>query len=177
MDKSNHPRRADRTVRHAGLLVTRLLLTASAAGCADQADRSEAPAAPASTTTAATTAASTTTAAAAATTASTAATVRLPSPIREVQQGDRVFGVYWVAASSTQLAPVERRLRSLGYRAASGDLDCDRGARRGLGVPAAITAKVAVYFGTEQDARAFAEGVEVQPRPSGHAAAILYCLD
>lgn len=174
MDKSSRARRAVRTVRVVGLLVA-LLLTASVAGCADQADRSGAPAS-APTTTAATTAAPTTTTVAA-TTASTAATVRLPRPIREVQQGDRLFGVYWVAASSTQLAPVERQLRSLGYPASSGDLDCDRGARRGLGVPAAITAKVAVYFGTEQDARAFAEGVKVQPRPNGHAAAILYCLD
>jgi hypothetical protein len=174
MDKSSRARPAVRTVRVVGLLVA-LLLTTSVAGCADQADRSGAPAS-APTTTAATTAAPTTTTVAA-TTASTAATVRLPRPIREVQQGDRLFGVYWVAASSTQLAPVERQLRSLGYPASSGDLDCDRGARRGLGVPAAITAKVAVYFGTEQDARAFAEGVKVQPRPNGHAAAILYCLD
>jgi hypothetical protein len=177
MDKSNRARRADRTVREAGLLMVLLLVIASVAGCAGQADRSEAPAASAPTTTAATTASPTTTTAAAATTASTAAAVRLPRPIREVKQGDRLFGVYWVAASSTQLAPVERRLRSLGYRPASGDLDCDQGARRGLGIPAAITAKVALYFGTEQDARAFAEGVEVQPRPNGHAAAILYCLD
>ena len=176
MDKSNRARRADRTLRQAGLLVALLLVTASVAGCGGQADRSQAPAASAPTATAATTALPTTTAAAA-TTASTAATVRLPRPIGAVQQGDRVFGVYWVAASSTQLAPVERRLRSLGYRPSSGDLDCDRGARRGLGVPAAITAKVAVYFGTEQDARAFAEGIAVQPRPTGHAAAILYCLD
>ena len=177
MDKSNRARRADRTLRQAGLLVALLLVTASVAGCGGQADRSQAPAASAPTATAATTALPTTTTAAAATTASTAATVRLPRPIGAVRQGDRVFGVYWVAASSTQLAPVERRLRSLGYRPSSGDLDCDRGARRGLGVPAAITAKVAVYFGTEQDARAFAEGVAVQPRPTGHAAAILYCLD
>jgi hypothetical protein len=40
-----------------------------------------------------------------------------------------------------------------------------------------MTARVAVYFGTERDARAFAEGVDVRPRPDGHAAAILYCLD
>jgi hypothetical protein len=177
MDKSNRAPRCGRTVREAGLLVALVLVTAFLAGCAGGSDRSQAPAASAPTTTAAPTAAPTTTTAAAATTASTAATVRLPRPIREVQQGDRVFGVYWVAASSTQLAPVERRLRSLGYRAVSGDLDCDQGARRGLGVPAAITAKVAVYFGTEQDARAFAEGVQVQPPPNGHAAAILYCLD
>jgi hypothetical protein len=177
MDNLNRARRAGRTVREAELLMALLLLIASVAGCADQADRSEAPAASAPTTTAATTASPTTTTAAAATTASTAAAARLPRPIREVKQGDRLFGVYWVAASSTQLAPVERRLRSLGYRPASGELDCDQGARRGLGVPAAITAKVALYFGTEQDARAFAEGVEVQPRPNGHAAAILYCLD
>jgi hypothetical protein len=51
------------------------------------------------------------------------------------------------------------------------------GGTPGTGVPAAITAKVAVYFGTEQDARAFADGVQVQPPPNGHAAAILYCLD
>ena len=157
MDKSNRARCCGRTVREAGLLVALLLVTASLAGCAGGSDRSKAPAASAPPT--------------------TATTVGLPRPIREVEQGDRVFGVYWVAASSTQLAPVERRLRSLGYQPASGDLDCDQGARRGLGVPAAITAKVAVYFGTEQDARAFAEGVQVQPAPNGHAAAILYCLD
>jgi hypothetical protein len=177
MDNSNHARRADRTVREAGRLVALLLLTASVAACGGQADRSQAPAASAPTTTAATTASPTTTTAAAATTASTAATVTLPRPIREIKQGDRLFGVYWVAASSTQLALVERRLRSLGYRPSSGDLDCDQGARRGLRVPADITAKVALYFGTEQDARVFAEGVQVQPRPTGHAAAILYCLD
>jgi hypothetical protein len=176
MDESNRARCADRTLRRTWPLLALLLLTASVAGCGGQADRSGAPAASATTTTA-TTATPTSTTAAAATTASTAATVRLPTPIRQVQQGDRLFGVYWVAASSTQLAPVERRLRSLGYRPSSGDLDCDQGARRGLGVPAATTSKVALYFGTEQDARAFAEGVEVQPPPTGHAAAILYCLD
>ena len=176
MDKRQRARCADGTARHAGLLAAVLLVAAVVAGCGGQDDRSEAPAASAPTTTVATTAAPTMTTAAA-TTASTAATVRLPRPIREVKQGDRLFGVYWVAASSAQLAPVERRLRSLGYRPSSGDLDCDQGARRGLGVPADITARVAVYFGTEQDARAFAEGVQVRPRPTGHAAAILYCLD
>ncbi len=176
MDNSSRARRPGWTVREAGLSMALLLLIASVAGCGGEADRSEAPAASAATTTA-TTASPTTTTAAAATTASTAAAVRLPRPIREVRQGDRLFGVYWVAASSTQLAPVDRRLRSLGYRPSSGDLDCDQGARRGLGAPAAMTARVAVYFGTERDARAFAEGVDVRPRPDGHAAAILYCLD
>lgn len=88
-----------------------------------------------------------------------------------------MFGVYWVAASLGQLAPVERRLRALGLPASSGELDCDRGARRWLEAPVTITSRVAVYFGTERDARAFAEGVDVRPRPNGHAAAILYCLD
>jgi hypothetical protein len=100
-----------------------------------------------------------------------------PSPIREVHQGDRLFGVYWVSASLAQLSPVEQRLRALGHPASSGDLDCDQGARRWLGVADSVTSRVAVYFGTEQDARAFAEGVEVRPRPYGVAAAALYCLD
>jgi hypothetical protein len=108
---------------------------------------------------------------------STAATGTLPSPVRVVHQGDRRFGVYWVAASAAELSPVQRRLQALGIPASSGELDCDQGARRELGVPATITSRVAVYFGTGQDARAFAEGVGVRPRPSGHAAAILYCLD
>jgi hypothetical protein len=108
---------------------------------------------------------------------STAATGMLPRPIRVVHQGDRLFGVYWLAASAAALSPVQRRLQALGIPASSGELDCDQGARRELGVPATITSRVAVYFGTEQDARAFAEGVDVRPRPSGHAAAILYCLD
>jgi hypothetical protein len=167
--------RADPWAHRAGRLLA-LLLTGLMTACGGgQSDGSGAPAAPASATTAApTTAAPTTSAAGSVTTATSAA---LPEPIREVKQGDRLFGVYWLAASSAQLAPVERRLRSLGYPPSSGDLDCDQGARRGLGAPAAMTAKVAVYFGTEQDARAFAEGVDVRPRPNGHAAAILYCLD
>jgi hypothetical protein len=85
--------------------------------------------------------------------------------------------VYWVAVSLADLSPVERRLQTLGYPASSGDLDCDQGARRWLGVPATITSRVAVYFGTEQDARAFALQVPVRPGPHGHAAATLYCLD
>ena len=85
--------------------------------------------------------------------------------------------MYWLAVSLADLSPVERRLQALGYPPSSGELDCDRGARRWLGVPATITSRVAVYFGTERDARRFAEGVPVRPRPHGHAAAILYCLD
>jgi hypothetical protein len=110
-------------------------------------------------------------------TRSTVGTSALPQPIRVLRQGDRLFGVYWVAASLGELSPVQRRLQTLGIPASSGELDCDQGARRWLGVPATITSRVAVYFGTEQDARAFAQGVPVRPRPHGHAAAILYCLD
>ena len=108
---------------------------------------------------------------------STATPVALPQPIREVRQGDRLFGVYWVAVSLTDLSPVERRLQALGYPPSSGDLDCDQGARRWLGVPATITSRVAVYFGTERAAQTFAQRVPVRPGPHGHAAAILYCLD
>ena len=45
------------------------------------------------------------------------------------------------------------------------------------GVPATITSRVAVYFGTQRDARAFAQRVPVRPGPHEHAAATLYCLD
>jgi hypothetical protein len=168
--------RAGPSVRRAGLPVA-LLLAALLGACADQADPSPAPAAPAATTTAAPTTAAPTTGVATTSSIPASTSARLPKPVREVKQGDRLFGVYWLATSSARLAPVERRLRALGYAPSSGDLDCDQGARRGLGAPAAMTARVAVYFGTERDARAFAEGVDVRPRPDGHAAAILYCLD
>ena len=164
--------------RPTGLLLALLVLLATVGACSGRSDDATAPAAspaPAvpTTTTPPTAAPPPTTAPA----RTTAAPVALPQPIREVRQGDRLFGVYWVAASLADLSPVERRLQALGYPPSSGDLDCDQGARRWLGVPATITSRVAVYFGTEQDARAFALRVPVRPGPHGHAAAILYCLD
>ena len=173
----NHDRRLARWAdRHTRLLVL-LVLLVTVAACGDQSDADTVPATSAPPSVPATTPA---TAAPVATTAPSRSTVGagvLPRPIRVPQQGDRLFGVYWVAASPAALSPVERRLRALGMPASSGDLDCDQGARRGLGVPASITSRVAVYFGTERDARAFAEGVPMRPRPHGHAAATLYCLD
>jgi hypothetical protein len=164
--------------RPTGLLLALLVLLATVAACSGRSDDATAPAAsPAPavpTTTMPPTAAPPPTTAPA---RSTAAPVALPQPIREVRQGDRLFGVYWVAASLADLSPVERRLQALGMPASSGDLDCDQGARRWLGVPATITSRVAVYFGTERDARTFALRVPVRPGPHGHAAAILYCLD
>jgi hypothetical protein len=163
--------------RLTGLLLALFVLLATVAACSGRSNDATAPAAsPAPavpTTTMPPTAAPPTTAPS----RSTAAPVALPQPIREVRQGDRLFGVYWVAVSLADLSPVERRLQALGYPPSSGELDCDRGARRWLRVPTTITSRVAVYFGTERDARAFAEGVPVRPRPHGHAAAILYCLD
>jgi hypothetical protein len=172
---SHGPRRrfAGRPIRLLALLV----LLAMAAACAGQSDQDTTPPASPAPTTPTTTPASTTPATTPAPSRSTAGTSVLPQPIREVRQGDRLFGVYWVAASLAQLSPVEGRLQTLGYRASSGDLDCDQGARRWLGVPATVTSRVAVYFGTERDARAFAQQVPVRPRPHGHAAATLYCLD
>jgi hypothetical protein len=164
--------------RPTGLLLALLVPLATVAACSGRSDDATAPAAsPAPavpTTTMPPTAAPPPTTAPA---RSTAAPVALPQPIREVRQGDRLFGVYWVAASLADLSPVERRLQALGMPASSGDLDCDQGARRWLGVPATITSRVAVYFGTERDARTFAQRVPVRPGPHGHAAAILYCLD
>lgn len=165
-------RSAGRPIR----LLALLALLTMVAACADQSDRDTAPAVSPAPTVPATTPPSTSVT----TTApsrSMAGTSALPQPIRVLHQGDHLFGVYWVAASLGELSPVERRLQTLGYPASSGDLDCDRGARRWLGVPAAITSRVAVYFGTEQDARAFAQRVPVRPHPHGQAAAILYCLD
>jgi hypothetical protein len=167
-------RSAGRSIR----LLAVLALLATAAACAGQSDQDTTPPASPAPTVAATTPPAT---AAPATTPpptrSTAGTSALPQPIRVLHQGDRLVGVYWVAASPAALSPVERRLQTLGYPASSGDLDCDQGARRWLGVPATITARVAVYFGTEPDARAFAQRVPIQPRPRGHAAATLSCLD
>jgi hypothetical protein len=176
--RDHRPGPASLAGRPAGLLAL-LVLAATVAACAGRSDQAEAPAASAPPTTGPTTAPPTTASPATTTvpSRSTAATGTLPRPIRVLHQGDRLFGVYWVAASAAELSPVQRRLQALGYPASSGELDCDRGARRWLGVPATITSRVAVYFGTEQDARAFAEGVDVRPRPYGHAAAILYCLD
>ena len=159
--------------RRTGLLAL-LVLLAMAAACSGRSDDATVPAASPAPTVPPTTAAP---AAPTGPGRSTAAPVALPQPIREVRQGDRLFGVYWVAASLADLSPVARRLQTLGFPPSSGELDCDRGARRWLGVPATITSRVAVYFGTEQDARAFAQRVPVRPRPHGHAAAILYCLD
>jgi hypothetical protein len=159
-----------------GLLVL-LVLLAMAAACADQSDRDTAPAASPAPTAATTAPPSTTPATTTAPSRSTVGTSALPQPIRELHQGDRLFGVYWVAASLAELSPVQGRLQALGMPASSGDLDCDQGARRWLGVPATSTSRVAVYFGTERDARAFAQRVPVRPRPHGHAAATLYCLD
>jgi hypothetical protein len=171
------PRSRRAAGRPTGLLAL-LVLLAMAAACADQSGQDTVPAASAPPTTGPTTTPPTTTpATTTAPSRSTAATGTLPSPIRVVHQGDRLFGVYWVAASAAELSTVQRRLRALGYAASGGDLDCDRGARRWLGVPASITSRVAVYFGTERDARAFAQRVPLRPRPHGHAAAILYCLD
>ena len=161
-------------------LLALLVLLATVAACADQSDRDTAPAASPGPTAPTTTPPSTPPSTSVTTpepSRSTVGTSVLPQPIRMLRQGDRLFGVYWVAASLAELSPVERRLQALGMPASSGDLDCDQGARRWLGVPATITSRVAVYFGTEQDARAFAQRVPVRPRPHGHAAATLYCLD
>ena len=171
-------RTRSRAGRPTGPLLALLVLLATVAACSGRSDDATAPAAsPAPAVPTTTLPPPAAPAAPTGPSRSTAAPVALPQPIREVRQGDRLFGVYWVAASLADLSPVERRLQALGYPPSSGELDCDQGARRWLGVPATITSRVAVYFGTERDARAFAEGVPVRPRPHGHAAAILYCLD
>jgi hypothetical protein len=172
----HRPRIAGVAGRSAGLLAL-LVVTAMVAACADQSDHATAPAASPAPTVPTTTPPLTTPAVTTAPSRSTAGTSAPPQPIRVLHQGDRLFGLYWVAASPAELSPVQRRLQTLGYPASSGDLDCDRGARRWLGVPATITSRVAVYFGTQRDARAFAQEVPTRPRPHGHAAAILYCLD
>jgi hypothetical protein len=174
------PAHGPRTRRPAGRptrLLVLLVLLAMAAACADQSDQDATPAASPAPTAPTPAPPSITPATTTAPNRSTVGTSVLPQPIRVVRQGDRLFGVYWVAASLAELSPVEGRLQALGMPASSGDLDCDQGARRWLGVPATITSRVAVYFGTERDARAFAQRVPVRPGPHGHAAATLYCLD
>lgn len=163
------------TRRTRRLAVASLAVVAAVAlsGCQRNAGQSP-PAAASPTTAPATTAAPATTTAP---TASTVGIVRRPRPLIDIHQGDRVWGVYWVSASLAQLSSVERQLRARGVATTSGDLGCDQGARERLGVADTITSRVAVYFRTEGDAQAFAEGVEVRPRPYGYARATLYCLD
>ena len=143
MTRPNHGLRARSWAgRPTGLLLALLVLLATVAACSGGSDGGTAPAvspAPAvPTTTMPRTAAP---AAPTGPSRSTAAPVALPQPIREVRQGDRLFGVYWVTASLADLSPVERRLQALGYPPSSGELDCDRGARRWLGVPANINSR------------------------------------
>ncbi|HEV3496110.1 MAG TPA: hypothetical protein VHA34_07165 [Actinomycetes bacterium] len=125
--------RAARSLGRAGLPVA-LLLAALLGACADQADPSRAPAAPASTTTAAPTTAAPTTSVATTSSIPASTSARLPKPIREVKQGDRLVGVYWLATSSARLAPVERGCGRWAMRLPAATWTATRGHAGGWGL-------------------------------------------
>ena len=92
------PARGPRMRRSAGRpirLLALLVQLAAAAACEDQSDHDTAPAASPAPTAPPTTTPPTTTAPS----RSTDGAGTLPQPIRDLHQGDRLFGVYWVAAS------------------------------------------------------------------------------
>ena len=104
-----------------------------------------------------------------------------PAPvIIEGEQGDKVFGVYLAVAkgekatAATKAAEAEAARNDWMY--AVGELGCDRGAAKALGLdPNAEYFRVAVYFATQAEADRFAEAYE--PGGAKVAKATLYCLD
>ncbi|MGQ0629581.1 MAG: hypothetical protein ACT4P1_00950 [Sporichthyaceae bacterium] len=102
----------------------------------------------------------------------------LPEPI-EVAQGDEVFGVYLAvvegAESTDEIDVAEADAVSNGWLYSSGELGCDMGAAEELGLGEGEYFRVAVYFATQDDAQAFADGYA--PGVVGIAQATLFCLD
>ncbi|MGQ0624571.1 MAG: hypothetical protein ACT4PP_07980 [Sporichthyaceae bacterium] len=102
----------------------------------------------------------------------------VPEPI-EVAQGDEVYGVYLAvaagASSTAETDVAEADAVRNGWLYSSGELGCDMGAARALGLGEGEYFRVAVYFSTEADARAFADAYS--PGAEGVGQVTLFCLD
>jgi hypothetical protein len=100
---------------------------------------------------------------------------RAVSPV----QGGRAVAVYLAVAGRPDAAVLRRAEASaaaLGYVAPAGaDLDCDQGAREGLGLTQGPYFTTAVYFATRAAATDFAR--LHQPREAGIVSVRTYCLD
>ena len=95
---------------------------------------------------------------------------------RALRRGGETWGVYF-EVSELGDPDVERtaaRLEAQGHEPSTLSLQCDRGAAEALGVPEQRAA-VALYFASEQEARAFA--ATAQPRPDGVARVETLCID
>jgi len=82
-----------------------------------------------------------------------------PEPVSSIKQGGTYWALYVSVANSVNDADIklaEANLRALGVKGgwSSGDISCDEGAAKALGVPSDSVA-VAVYFKTQPDAMAF----------------------
>jgi len=100
---------------------------------------------------------------------------RAVSPV----QGGRAVAVYLAVAGRPDAAVLRRAeatAAALGYVAPAGaDLDCDQGAREGLGLTQGPYFTTAVYFATRAAATDFAR--LHQPREAGIVSVRTYCLD
>ncbi len=93
-----------------------------------------------------------------------------------------MWGVYLAIARSTTdaaLAKATQRAAAVGYQAVVGDIACDDGATSALGLSQYdYWSGAALYFATEQDARAFAASwTATVAKPEGVAKVNLGCLD
>lgn len=99
-----------------------------------------------------------------------------PLPGRDLRRGGGTWGVYFAVSEfgDPEVERVAARLQAQGHEPSTLSLECDRGAADALGVPEQ-SAAVALYFGSESEARAFADAVE--PAPDGVARVETGCID
>lgn len=105
----------------------------------------------------------------------TATPAAAPTPVIP-EQGGTYWGVYLAVGEGPELEDANAYLREeRGITAiGGGSVECDEGARKALG-PDAGPLTVAVYFETEEDARAWAETLPAAP--AGIAEVRTFCLD
>ncbi|HEX2051429.1 MAG TPA: hypothetical protein VHJ34_12495 [Actinomycetota bacterium] len=99
-----------------------------------------------------------------------------PLPGRDLRRGGGTWAVYFAVSEfgDPEVERVAARLQAQGHEPSTLSLECDRGAADALGVPEQ-SAAVALYFGSESEARAFADAVE--PAPDGVARVETRCID
>lgn len=104
-----------------------------------------------------------------------------PPPVARLEHGGTYFGVYFEVqqgfdARKKAITRAERRISALGYEPSVLDINCNPGAREGLGLhPKRDYVAVALYLRTEEQARQFVDayGGEVV----GIAGVKTLCLD